>query len=67
MAKLEDTISRFLKTNNGLFGSGMLIIIVVVFIILSTDILDNLFDDDNMWIWIILIILLVFNFDDSYC
>ena len=67
MAKLEDTISRFIGINNGLFGNGILIAIVIVFIVLSTDLLDDLFEDDNTWMWIILIILLVFNFDDTYC
>ncbi|MCI9062811.1 MULTISPECIES: hypothetical protein [Romboutsia] len=65
MAKLEDTISRFLGGKDGIFGNGLLIIIVLVFLLICTDILDNFFEDDSMWIWIILIILLLFNFDDS--
>ena len=67
MAKLEDTISHFLKTDKGLFKNNMLIIIAIVFIVISTDILDDLFEDDNMWIWILLVILLVINYDDTYC
>ena len=64
MAKLVDTISRFFGGNDGLFGN-ILIIVVLVFLVLCTDILDNFFEDDSMWIWVILIILLLFNFDDS--
>ena len=64
MAKLEDAISRFLGSNK-IFGNGLLILIVLVFLVICTDILDNFFEDDSMWIWIILIILLLFNFDDS--
>ena len=64
MAKLEDAISRFLG-NNKIFGNGLLILIVLVFLVICTDILDNFFEDDSMWIWIILIILLLFNFDES--
>ncbi|MGL4911333.1 MAG: hypothetical protein ACRC3Y_02765 [Romboutsia sp.] len=67
MAKLEDTLSRFFGGNNGLFSSGMLIIIVLVFLVLCTDILDNFLENDSAWIWIILVILLLFNFDDSCC
>lgn len=67
MSKLEDTISRFLGGEDGLFGGGLLIIIVLVFLILGTDILDNFLEDESIWIWIILIILLLFNFDDSCC
>ena len=29
--------------------------------------MDDLFDDDSIWIWIILIVLLLFNFDDGCC
>ena len=65
MAKLEDTISRFFGGNNGIFSNGLLIVIVLVFLVICTDILDNFFEDDGMWIWIILIILLLFNFDES--
>ena len=65
MAKLEDTISRFCGGNDGIFGNRLLIIVVLVFLVLCTDILDNFFEDDSMWIWVILIILLLFNFDDS--
>ena len=72
MAKLEDTISRFFGGNDGIFGNRLLIIVVLVFLVLCTDILDNFFEDDSMWIWVILIIsifglipVLLFNFDDS--
>ena len=65
MAKLEDTISRFFGVNNKIFGNGLLIVIVLVFLVICTDILDNFFEDDGMWIWVILIILLLFNFDES--
>lgn len=67
MSKLEDTLSRFFGGEDGLFGGRLLIIIVVVFLILGTDILDNFLDDDSVWIWIILIILLLFNFDGDCC
>ncbi len=67
MAKLEDTLSRFLGGNDGLFSNGMLIVIVLVFLVLCTDILDNFLENDSAWIWIILVILLLFNFDDSCC
>ena len=60
MAKLEDAISRFLGSNK-IFGNGLLILIVLVFLVICTDILDNFFEDDSMWIWIILIILLRMN------
>ena len=65
MAKLEDTISRFLGGDEGLFNGKALIIISLVFIVLCTDILDKFLEDDNIWVWIILVILLLFNFDDS--
>ena len=65
MAKLEDTISRFFGGNDGIFGNRLLIIVVLVFLVLCTDIIDNFIEDDSMWIWVILIILLLFNFDDS--
>ena len=65
MAKLEDTISRFFGGKDGIFGNGLLIVIVLVFLLICTDILDNFFEDDSIWSWIILIILLLFNFDDS--
>ena len=65
MAKLEDTISRFFGGKDGIFGNGLLIVIVLVFLLICTDILDNFFLFDSIWIWIILIILLLFNFDDS--
>ena len=65
MAKLEDTISRFFGLNNKIFGNGLLVVIVLVFLVICTDILDNFFEDDGMWIWIILIILLLFNFDEN--
>ena len=65
MAKLEDTISRFFGGKDGIFGNGLLIVIVLVFLLICTDILDNFFEDDSIWTWIILIILLLFNFDDS--
>ena len=42
MAKLEDTISRFLGGNK-IFGNGLLILIVLVFLVICTDILDNFF------------------------
>ena len=56
MAKLEDTISRFFGLNNKIFGNGLLVVIVLVSLVICTDILDNFFEDDGMWIWIILII-----------
>lgn len=67
MSKLEDTISRLFGGEDGLFGGGLLIIIVIVFLLLCTDILDNFLEDDSVWIWIILVILLLFNFDDGCC
>lgn len=65
MAKLEQSLYRFLGGEGGLFGSGMLVIIVVVLLFMCTDILDSFLEDENMWIWIILVVLLLFNFDDS--
>ena len=44
MAKLEDTISRFFGGNDGIFGNRLLIIVVLVFLVLCTDILDNFFE-----------------------
>lgn len=67
MAKLEDTLSRFFGGNNGLFSNRMLIIIVLISIVLCTDILENFLENDSAWIWIILVMLLLFNFDDSCC
>lgn len=67
MGKLDDTLSRFFGGSNGLFGNGILVVIVIVFLIIGTDLLDNFLEDDSMWIWIILVILLLFNFDDSCC
>ena len=56
---------------NGLFGkSGCdseILYFIIVFLLLCTDILDNFFCDDTAWIWIVLIILLLFNFDDGCC
>lgn len=65
MAKLQDAISRFFGDNDSIFGNELLIIIVLIFLFICTDILDNFFEDDSIWVWIILIILLLFNFDDS--
>lgn len=65
MAKLEDTISHFLGGDKSLFNGKVLTIIALIFIVLCTDIFDNFLDDDNIWVWIILIIFLLFNFDDS--
>lgn len=67
MGKLESALSRFLGGNDGLFSGGVLLIVVLVFLVIGTDLLDDFFDDDNIWVWIILIALLLFNFDDSYC
>ncbi len=66
MAKLEDAIFRFLGGNDSIFGNRMLILIAIVFLVICTDILDNFLEDDNMWMWVILIILLLFNFDENY-
>ncbi len=41
MAKLEDTISRFFGGNDGIFGNRLLIIVVLAFLVLCTDILDT--------------------------
>lgn len=67
MAKLEDTLSRFFGGSDGIFSSRMLIIIVLVSLALCTDILENFLENDSAWIWIILVMLLLFNFDDSCC
>ena len=56
MAKLEDTLSRFFGDCGFDFNGGILIIIVLVFLLLCTDFLDDIFDDDNIWILVILII-----------
>lgn len=65
MAKLEDALSRFFGGKDGLFGEGLLIIIVLVLLLLGTDILDDFIEDENVSMWIILVILILFNFDDS--
>lgn len=67
MAKLEDTLSHFFGGSDGLFSNGMLIVIVLVFLVLCTDILDNFLENDSAWMWIILVIILLFNFDDNCC
>ena len=68
MAKLEESLSRFFGGDDGFgFNGGILIIIAIVFLLLATNIFDDLFDDDSIWIWVILIILLLFNFDDGCC
>lgn len=67
MAKLEDAISRLIGGDEGIFGNKIFIVIAIVFLILCTDILENIFDDDNMWIWFILILLILFNFDNDNC
>ena len=67
MSKLDDILSRLFGGSNGLFGNRLLIVIAIVFLVLGTDLLDNLLEDDSMWVWIILIILLLFNFDDTCC
>lgn len=48
-------------------GGGFLILIALAFLLLGTDILEDFFCDENAWIWIILIVLLLFNFDDGCC
>ncbi len=67
LAKLEDAISRLIGGDEGIFGNKIFIVIAIVFLILCTDILENIFDDDNMWIWFILILLILFNFDQENC
>ena len=67
MTKLEDNMERFFGGCEGFFGNKMLIIIVIVFLLLCKDILEDLLCDDNIWIWVILIVLLLFNFDDGCC
>lgn len=65
MAKLEESLYRLFGGEDGLFGSGMLIIIALILLLMCTDILDTFLEDESMWIWIILIVLLLFNFDDN--
>lgn len=48
MTKLEDNMERFFGGCEGFFGNKMLIIIVIVFLLLCTDILEDLLCDDNM-------------------
>ena len=67
MTKREDNMERVFGGCEGFFGNKMLIIIVIVFLLLCTDILEDLLCDDNIWIWVILIVLLLFNFDDGCC
>lgn len=72
MSKLEESLSRFFGGDDGCgFNGGILIVIAIVFLLLATnifdDIFEDLFDNDSIWIWIILIILLLFNFDDGFC
>ena len=54
MAKLEETLSRFFGGDDCGFNGGLLIVIAIVFLLLATNIFDDLFDDDSIWIWIIL-------------
>ena len=67
MSKLEESLSRFFGGDDCGFNGGLLIVIAIVFLLLATNIFDDLFDDDSIWIWIILIVLLLFNFDDGCC
>ena len=53
MAKLEETLSRFFGGDDCGFNGGLLIVIAIVFLLLATNIFDDLFDDDSIWIWII--------------
>ena len=43
MAKLEDTLARFLGGDDGLFSGGVLLIVVIVFLLIGTDLLDDFF------------------------
>ena len=53
---------------NGLFGgNNSILIIALVLLVLCTDLLEDLFCDDNMLIWVVLIVLLLCNFDDNDC
>ena len=63
MAKLEDAISHLI--GDDIFGGKILIVVAIVFLVLCTDILENLFEDENMWVWAILIFLLLFNFEQD--
>ena len=47
MAKLEDTLSRFFGGDDCGFNSGILIVIAIVFLLLATNIFDDIFDDDS--------------------
>lgn len=67
MAKLEDTLSRIFGGTDNILNNRMLIVLILIFIAVFTDLLDDFLDNDNAWIWIILVILLLFNFDDSLC
>ena len=44
----------------------MLIVIVLVFIVIFRDLLDDFLENDNAWMWIILVLLLLFNFDEVF-
>lgn len=60
MSKIEKAITQFTGINN-----NSLIMIAIILLILCTDILDDLFED-NIHL-VILIIFLIFNVDnDSY-
>lgn len=67
MAKLEQSLYRLFGGESDLFGGKFLIVIVIILLFMGTDLLDTFLQDENMWIWIILVILLLFNFDDSCC
>ena len=55
MSKLDKLLRSFgCGCDSPFGGSSLLIIAVIVFLLLGTDILDNFFCDDNSWIWIIL-------------
>lgn len=65
MAKLEDTLNRLIGGRDSILNSRMLIVVVLVFIVVCTDLLDDFLENDNAWMWIILVLLLLFNFDEN--
>lgn len=63
MSKLDDAISHLI--GDDIFGGKTLIVVAMVFLVLCTDILDNFFEDENMWVWAILIFLLLCKFEQD--
>ncbi|MDR0879496.1 MAG: hypothetical protein LBN09_02190 [Clostridioides sp.] len=71
MSKIGENITSFLSRDEPCFGGYLdgriLLTIFLVFLLLCTDTIDGLFSDEGTLVWIILIALLLFKFDDNCC